>query len=358
MRTRVGLSAAEWTEALERFPAASRDIFFTPTFHHLHVANHEGDACCTIVDDGADALLIPGIRCPILPTEGTAFSGPYWDIQSCASGYAGPLATPGADRAFLDAAWTAWRKEMAERGIVSVFFRLHPLIENWRWLPSWARVRADRSTVYVDLLEGDDARWRRADGRHRNMVSKARRQGVVVDWQDPRGWADFESLYTAAMNRLGAPERLRYSHDFFAAVSTLHWAELACVRVDGGLAAASVFLFGDRWAHYQFSARQPSCGNHLSNFILQGAVNRAVSRGLEGLYLGGGRSPAPDDALLVFKRSVGGRLLDYRVAILVTEEAVFNGLISEWTQAVGHAPDWLTGYRQPWSHPVLTEDDV
>jgi hypothetical protein len=230
---------------------------------------------------------------------------------------------------------------------VAAFFRLHPLLKNESWLPGDARVVHDRHTVFVPLEGGAAQAWNQADGRHRNMVNKGKRLGVRVDWDDGRGWDDFELLYRESMERLDAPDRLRFSPRYFAGLKDLPGTELAVVRSGGELVAGAVFMFGSRWAHYHLSAYRPGAGNQLTSCVLQAAVERAADRGLAGLHLGGGRTNRPDDSLLKFKLSLGGTLLDFFVALVIVNSPAFANLCEAWAAAVGHRPQWLLGYRQP-----------
>ncbi len=346
MNVRLTEDAAEWSAALDVFPPSVRDVGFEHALHAPHAANGEGTPLLLVAEDGADRLVVPALREPLSAVERGPLPGPLWDLQS-ANGYAGPLST--ATGPFVDAAWRALTPVLADAGIVSVFLRLHPLLRNAAFLPSWSTVRLDRHSRYVDLAAGRAAAWDAADKRHRNVVRKAQREGLAVRWDDPADWQAFPDLYAASMDRLGAPERLRFSEAYFAALAALPAASIATT---GDRAAASVFLFGPRWGHYLFSARDPAAGNHLSSLLLDAALDRAVARGLDGLHLGGGRSAAPDDALLRFKKGLGGRDVPYEVAQVITDAGRYRVLVDDWTRAAGRPPDWLTGYRQP--RPVTT----
>jgi hypothetical protein len=234
---------------------------------------------------------------------------------------------------------------MATQGAVAALFRVHPLIETERFLPETARTKVDRSVAFADLRTGRAQAWENAETRHRNMVRKGRQQDVAVTWQEGR--EDFVNLYHASMERLGAGRDLRFNADFFAALWQLPSAQLALAREAGTITAGAVFLFSDRWAHYYLSAREPDAGNYATSILIDAALDRAAELGLDGVYLGGGRSSAADDDLLRFKRSIGGRLLPYRVGRVVIDEDAYEQLTRSWTAAAGAPPSWLLGYREP-----------
>ncbi len=197
MEIDLELCPTAWSEALAAFPPAYRDVYFTPEYHGLHAVNGDGDPFCTMIREGNEALLVPGLRVPV-PGYSGCMAGGSWDLQTC-NGYGGPLASPSVDSTFLERAWAIWRSQLASGGCVAAFFRLHPLLENEGWLPGDARVIADRQTVFLSLTEGVEQVWKGADGRHRNMVSKGpdkgfapsgtnRRTGRISPSCMPRRW--------------------------------------------------------------------------------------------------------------------------------------------------------------------------
>jgi hypothetical protein len=50
---------------------------------------------------------------------------------------------------------------------------------------------------------------------------------------------------------------------------------------------------------------------------------------------------------LKFKQSLGGRLLDFKVALVVADDEAYQKLCSAWARETGAEPQWLLGYRQP-----------
>ncbi|MEP6859984.1 MAG: GNAT family N-acetyltransferase [Deltaproteobacteria bacterium] len=313
------LDAAAWDAALE----PGTDVYFTHAYHALHAADGVQPSCFA-----ADRLLVPGLRTAI-PNSDRA------DVQTC-NGYGGPLGATDAP------AWVAWREAARADRIVAALFRLHPLVATENLLPPDAEIRHERATVFVDLKAGLDAAWRAADGRHRNMVQRARREATAVAW-DASAWPEFVAMYRAAMDRLAAPEALRFSDEYFTRLQTYRPAQLASLHDDRGLVAAAVMLWGPRWGHYHLAARREDAPNYAANIVVQAALERAAELGLQGVHLGGGTTNAPDDSLLRFKRSLGGKELAFRVARVIADPPAFDELVARR----GGSPTWLLGYRQP-----------
>ena len=339
MRTEV---VADWSRWLGAEPPEARDVYFDPAYVALH---REGRPEAIVVTDGEHRLIVSGLVTPIPGVERSLA-----DLQS-PNGYGGPLVTPGAPPAFLAEAWSAWSEAACAAGVVAALFRLHPLLENRAALPAGAAIVADRATVYVALTEGLAAAWDGAESRHRNMVNRGRREGTQPRWNADEDWAAFATLYSAAMDRLSAPARLRFDVEYFQRLRVLDGAELVAVRDGGGLVAAQVFLWGPCWGHYHLAARRPDAPNYVMSLLLQHGLERAAARGLRGLHLGGGATPSPDDGVLRFKRSLGGAELRFELGLVISDVARYRELVQVWERREGRPPNWLLGYRQPHAAP-------
>ncbi len=343
MTARVNIQAADWTQALDRLPADARDFYFTAGYHRLHELNGDGAAFFSIAAEGRNVLMVGGMLAAIPPSGDIAG---YADVESC-NGYGGPLASTDTPPGFVTAAWQAWKQACAAQGIVAAFFRLHPLLGNEALLPADAEVRFDRRTVFADLTAGTERLLQAASSQHRNMVSKAKRDGENVRWNQPEDWHDFVPLYADAMTRVNAPERLRFNHAYFEALRALPGVSWAALRKGTSLCAAAIFLGGETWWHYHLAARSAEAPNYVMSYLLQAAFERAALMGIRGVHLGGGKTAAPDDSLLRFKMSTGGRLLDFKVGLVVANTSVYERLNGDWRRQAGTSPDWLLGYRQP-----------
>ncbi len=338
MQATLSHDAARWTEALLGLPEDLRDVYFGAGYHELQHDAHLQPELGVVSQAGLPLLLVPGLREPI--------DAELCDLQTC-NGYGGPLAAPGVEGARLLQAWDAWRAAASASGCVAAFFRLHPLLDNRRFLPPDAEIRTDRDTIYLDLEHGVDAALRAADSRFRNMASKAQRVGTVVGWNEPHAWSAFEQLYGQAMERLKAPASLRFSPEYFSRLRALPEAEIGFVEDERGLCAANVFLWGPRFGHYHVSARRADADNHVVSAIFAAAMQRAVARNVRGIHLGGGATTAADDRLLRFKLSLSPRRLRFEVARVIADPQRFAALESAWQARAGRPPRWLLGYREP-----------
>lgn len=325
-----------WDIHADSLSGASADPYFSAAYHHLHELCGEGAAIAVAAGDSDTTLLIPGMRVPI-PGTGR------WDLQSC-NGYGGPLTSEDANPAVLARAWREWADWSRSAGGVAAFFRLHPLVDNARWLPPDAVVREDRRTVYVSLRDGPDKAFARATSRHRNMVSRGGRMAPLPEWNGADAWDAFPVMYRTAMDRLRAPSRLQFGSSYFARLRSIPAAQIVSLQDESGIAAAAVFLLGSQWGHYHLSARRADAPNFTGNVLLQAGLERAAALGLQGLHLGGGITPDENDQLLRFKQSLGGEMLHFRTARVIADTAAFESMAA---RAGSNADGWMLPYRHP-----------
>jgi hypothetical protein len=333
---------ARWDATLgalrERGVVRAGDPMFSAAYHRAHAAHVGGRARLVHCDDGAHALVFPYLCVPILQ--------PFADAQS-AHGYGGPLATTD-DPEFLRTAWRFAGDLMRGEGVVSTFARLHPLAGNAAFVPPDATLRVDRTTASIDpraRLEGP------ALSVHRNMLRRAARLGLraTLGPLDADGARAFLTLYEATMSRLDADATYRFGASYLATLADLGEAvSLAQVRSDdGAVVAMALALWGAREGDYHLAARVEGSENCAGNLLLDTLAQEADRRGLTALHLGGGRTPAPDDALWRFKSRVGTGRHTFQTAGWDLSADVASSLRARWARENGEAPRWFLGWRQP-----------
>ncbi|MDE2292972.1 MAG: GNAT family N-acetyltransferase [Elusimicrobia bacterium] len=324
--------AARWDDALAALPQAARDVYFTSSYLALHDGWGGGSRALLFrYAAGGESWAHPFLLRPIPPIDGAPADDGLHDIES-AYGYGGPLASTD-DPAFLAEAHAAFDAWCRERRVVAEFVRLHPLLDNGRWLSPRAQVLEDRRTVSVDLaaFEGDAVPFQKAA---RNAAARAERAGVRARaGGSDADFALFEALYAETMRALGADAFYFFSASYFEGLRALlrRGGLLLLAEHEGECVAAATFLRGTGWLHYHLAGSRP--GPRVpgaANLLILAAAREGRRLGLSRLHLGGGRSSAPDDALLKFKRSMGAGGHAFRIARRVHDAARYEGLRKAW----------------------------
>jgi hypothetical protein len=280
-----------------------------------------------------NSWLHPFLLRPISRIGSRVIEGGLRDLES-AYGYGGPLSTSD-DPGFLAAAHAAFDEWCVQERVVAEFIRLHPLLGNERWLSPRMNLIDDRRTVSLELTayQGNAVPFEKAA---RNAVSRAERAGVRVR----RGESDadfdsFQALYTETMRNLGADPFYLFTPDYFRSLRALLRRDgfLLLAELDGECVGAASFLRGSRLLHYHLAGsrpgpRVPGAGNAL----ILAAAREGRRLGLSCLHLGGGRTSAPNDALLGFKRSMGSGEHAFKIGRRVHDVARYEELRNWWRE--------------------------
>lgn len=342
-----------------QFLDVARDVYHLAGYHRLEPRRGNGQPHLAVVDDGRARLMWPYLLRPVeIDGTPTGFS----DITS-AYGYAGPLVAGAVDEDFLCTAWSQLWQWWALQGVVSVFTRFHPVLDNRELATGWRSpdVWGDGSDGVIDVGETVSIDCTLSNDQVTSMYAKPLRQhlanaariGYVTDedteWHD---LAEFVRVYLESMDRNVAGGFYRFTADDF---TFLHEAlpdrlHLLLTRKDDEVVAGGLFTesSGIVQAHLMGTATA-----HLSTSpgkaLLDGAQRWARSRGYPVLHLGGGRG-GRHDSLFRFKREFSRRRHEFCVGRWVLNAAVYADLCrmrDSRRQATTQGEDFFPAYRAP-----------
>lgn len=324
-----------WTRVLDRLPEERRDVYFTPGYARLYEGQDRRVRCIALVR-GDETLLhiflerrLERIGSRMLDQPVVTAEGVY--------GYGGPIAST-EDPAFLATAHAAIEARQRDAGVVSEFVRFHPLLGTERLaLPSWRPV-LERLTVAIPLDPGRSDGWRaQYSSIQRNRLRRAERAGVTVEPSgSPEDWSAFVELYLATMGRLGVPTFYHFPPAYFAGLRTglNEHCRLFVARWQGRVVAAAVILAYGRLLHHHLSGSDREAQAVAPNNLLFDTVARwGAERGYTRFHLGGGRTPAPDDALLRFKARFARPACPFFIGRGIYDDAAHHALRDAWMAA-------------------------
>jgi hypothetical protein len=257
----------------------------------------------------------------------------WFDIET-PNGYGGPLSSTG-DTGFLSEAHAAFTDWCAATGVVAEFVRLHPLLDNQRWLDPLVDVRHDRETLSIGLANLDSD-YSPSDPSARNKLRRAKRLGVQVSVYSPLDHIGrFQEMYSQTMERRDADEFYYFDTDYFQNLAQLvnDSGKMLVAEIEGDWVAAAVFLKGPKYLHYHLAAwdndkQAPGATNHM----LATAAQLGHEQGLTKLHLGGGRTSDPDDSLFSFKHSMATDSHHFNIGLRVHDQAAYSSLCDLWRQ--------------------------
>jgi hypothetical protein len=333
----IDTRSADWESIL----AGSRyDFYHLPAYVELSARQDGGDPCALMVQDGERAMLLPLILRPIEDGIRDATS-PY--------GYPGPIASRDAPPAFVTEALRAGIDQLAQEGIVSLFIRLHPLL-NPAPPEGVGTVVKIGDTVSVDLRLPADERWTQTRRNHRQQIRQALETGFEVRVDDGREALEtFKVLYRATMTSVGAEAYYFFDDVYFDGLKAalgdrLH---IAIASLDDRAGAAGMFVATDGIVQMHLTGHDESLNRHQPMKLVFHHVRQwCQERGADVLHLGGGRGGAAD-SLLHFKAGFSPDLQAFDSLRVVILPDVYDDLVLRRGVLVDPAgPSVFPLYRQ------------
>jgi Acetyltransferase (GNAT) domain len=242
------------------------------------------------------------------------------DKDAISPAYSGVLASPDLSSAQIQDAWSASLESLRERGVISVVLRQSPFLQPAPDLKGMRSIVSGRPTIVVEPADEESA-WSRMAATGRTRVRKAIKNGYTgevrqVASQDLLPLSDFRRLYKQTMQRIAANPLYFFGDDYYRALLDGLGRNLllAEVRDAGGVVVATSLLLrhGQRLHYHLTGSSMDHARMGVNNLMLWTATQYAVEQGLRQFHLGGGNTPR--DSLFRFKRTFGGRELEYGVA--------------------------------------------
>lgn len=321
--------------------ALRHDVYHLPGYGRLESMRLGGEVFGAYVEQPGVRLLLPLIRRPV--PHGDAFDvvSPY--------GYPSPLAQ-FTDVALLHQALAAVVHTLRDRGFVSLFVRLHPILE----LPAAAFAGLGDlvdhgQTVSIDLRGSDDEQWRAMRSRYRSFLNRSARLGHRAYMDDSGEHLDrFVDMYLATMRRQNAAAEYFFSRDYLTGL----WHDLrghmhlGVVEIDGVVVSAGLFAECDGIVQYHLSGTdERALAASPLKILIDHTRQWATSRGAEYLHLGGGLGGA-QDSLMQFKAGFSGQRHTFTTWRVVLDEQRYTALSDADSDPAGFFP----AYRRTRSH--------
>ena len=335
-----------WEAALSRM---RHDFYHEPGYVTL-CAKEEGAAPAAFYAVEGEAMFLA----PLLLRSLSPSLGVPSDWCDCVSpyGYSTPLMA-GSEK-HLSAFLEAYADTARMRGIVTAFFRLHPLLPlNLDILGKFGRLVKHGQTVYIDLSKSKEELWRHTREDHRSDIRKLERQGYRAVFDDWHRFDPFIELYHATMKRLSAREHYLFSQNYFSDFRAVlgDRLHLCCVvSQDGELACGGTYVESDGIVQGHLAGTATSHIAAAPSKLMQHAVrNWAKDTGKEVFHLGGGVGAACD-TLFQFKAGFAKERADFFTYRMVIDESRYALLTQHAlaSQQGGNAPaEFFPLYRWP-----------
>jgi hypothetical protein len=247
-------------------------------------------------------------------------------------GYGGPVAA-GSEPP-VARFWEDYERWCAERGVVTSFFRFHPLYANHRNAGPRVRVEPLAGTVAWQLDDRDPAE--RLHRHHRRLVRKVEGSEASIT-PAPARLDGFVRLYEETMERRDAADFYYFPREYWRALETTLRERVVLLQL--GDDAALLCLTSPSWLHYHLGASsEEGRKSGAGHFLFVEAARWAASNGYTRFHLGGGVGGRAD-SLFEFKRRFDpGGVLEAAVGKAVHDEAAYRELAGDDAGLDGYFP--------------------
>lgn len=243
-------------------------------------------------------------------------------------GYGGPLIEGICTQAWVEEFMEELSIWCKNEGIVSQFFRFHPLLQNQKILEETGTVIYMKRTVYIDTAD-EEIIFKNMTPNNRNMVRKAKKNGVKIVIDKGERVEEFRKIYEATMQKNEAEEYYYFKKEYFDYLIQEMGEHMVFFYAyyEGIPISASIFFYNEKYMHYHLSGTLPEYRKLASaNLLLSEAANWAAGRGIKKLHLGGG--VGIEDSLLSFKKHFNrDGLIDFCIGRDIFDRETFDKLV-------------------------------
>ena len=320
------------------------DIYHRPEYARASASHEDGTPAAFFAEDKYGALLIPLLIREIPGCDSVDVASPY--------GYPAPTWTARDPAAHFQ----AFLRALSERGVVSAFLRLHPLLPALDPL----HLRSDAQAGFGEIVTHGPTVWsdRTGDNNtigegtrsdHRSDIRRLIRMGYTVEIHSANNsdaMNAFRSVYHVTMKRVGASSFYDFSDAYFNAWQgpLSSFCDIVLVRgPEGDVAAAGLFTRHHRWMQFHLSGTASAHRKYAPTKLMLHRVrsdvwtrqHRSEDRGTRPwtdsprvLHLGGGLE-AEEDSLFHFKAGFSQQRAVFKTCRLVCDPATYADLTLE-----------------------------
>jgi len=281
-----------------------------------------------IVEDESDRIVLPLVKRPIEGTE-------YYDCSSV-YGYAGPLSNkpPKLLSRHLIKGFQQSLKEYCEREkIISVFSRLHPIIEQSELLIGLGEIEALNKTICIDLDLPPEEQWQQYRKSNKYEIGQLRKAGFVIKKADTQAEIDeFLRIYTDTMKRVNASSMYFFDKEYFYNfLNAKDFESILLLAYKGSeVAAGSIFTITKNIMQYHLAGTDLIfIKDSPMKLIIDEARLLGIKYGLKSLHLGGGVGGQDDDPLYRFKSGFSEKNFRFEVWKYIVDEQKYSEVVRE-----------------------------
>ena len=293
-------SKEEWIGALNGL----HDFYHLPSYNDLARRLNQGEPRLLVYENGEYRISLPLlIRRIDSVVDGPG--GELWFDATSVYGYAGPVASHSDIPVTIKHDFhQALTKALVDMRVVSLFTRLHPLLNQSSLLTGIGVITGNGYTISIDLRLPEEMQVAQYRGDHRRGIRKLREMGATCEIDNELIHLEaFVDSYYHNMERVGAKPEYFLPHSYFKRLmaTTEATAKLFVCTVQGEFACAAIFLKCGSIIQYHLSTTSEKFLKYApTKLLLDTARQWGVKERAATLHLGGGVGSS-EDSLFNFK---------------------------------------------------------
>jgi hypothetical protein len=194
------------------------DFYHLPEYHQLAEERGEGKGVLFVYQESSRLIAWPFLLRSVATVQGLEDFGAKAQDATSVYGYPGPLFNTEA----REDTSCIWRFGKAldglarEMGLVTLFSRMHPLLQNALHELGIGAPVLKGETVSIDLRDGVEQQWQKFRKSHRYEIRRAELRGIIA--LHDREWErldEFIHLYLSTMQLVGAAHYYFFDRNYF-----------------------------------------------------------------------------------------------------------------------------------------------
>lgn len=320
----IPLNDSRWMQLVSQ--AKQYDFYHTNLYHRIELLGTNHQARLWVYQWENSFIALPIILREIPDTNCVDITSAY--------GYVGPISNldlsaiaPEVVESFQEYFLNFLKKER----VVSIFSRLHPLIETTQLFNDFGNVRALNKTVAIDLSKTPDeqrSEYRKSNKSEINQLRK-KKGYTVVEAKTAQEVEQFKSIYEETMQRVGATDYYFFSTEYYTQLieSKEFDARLLLAKQEDEIAAAAIFIHCSKFMQYHLAGTLTAYVKDTPmKLLLDHARLLANEMSLEYLHLGGGVGGSDEDSLFRFKSGFSKHFCRFHTWQLIVDEQKYAEL--------------------------------
>lgn len=317
------------------------DFYHTWYYHSLETS---GEPILFVFQQGNTIIALPLLRRAI----------PKSQLSDCTSvyGYAGPISNADfndLDDSIMSDFKDAFLSFLQESKNVSVFTRLHPLINHEILLNKFGGIFDNGKTIAIDLQGSLDDQRKQYRRQYRSKIRQLREKGYYLKVGDSMPEVqEFVKIYNANMSRVKAESYYHFNEKYFLDMlsSTDFESELLLLYKEDEIAAGAFVVYSNNLMQFHLAATHDK---YLSEGPMKLLVDEATllgrERGMNYLHLGGGVG-GREDSLFEFKSGFSEQHLSFKTWRYVADENAYGELVKTHATASVASSNFFPLYRE------------